>query len=63
MKNIIKKPVDVGKDYNGIKIKNIHSFYIDNINDKFFTSLNNHPNRYFVNKVLPKIQKILTSMN
>ena len=57
MKNIIKKPVDVGKDYNGIKIKNIHSFYIDNINDKFFTSLNNHPNRYFVNKVLPKIQK------
>lgn len=45
------------KDFNGLKIKNIFSFYIDDINDKFFTSLKNHPNRYFVNKVLPKIKK------
>ncbi len=45
------------KMFNGLKIKNIFSFYIDDINDKFFTSLKNHPNRYFVNKVLPKIKK------
>lgn len=45
------------KEFNGLKIKNLTPFYIDEINDKFFTSLQNHPNRFFVNKVLPKIQK------
>lgn len=46
--------------FNGIKIRNIWPFYIDNINDKFFDSLSNHPNKIFVNKVLPKIQKNLS---
>lgn len=45
------------KEFKGLKIKNLTPFYIDEINDKFFTSLQNHPNRFFVNKVLPKIQK------
>lgn len=54
-KNITKNV----SDFNGLKIKNILSFYIDNINEKFFINLQNHPNRYFVNKVLPKIQKNL----
>lgn len=59
MKKEVKKVVDNKKqnDFNGLKINNIFSFYIDDINDKFFTSLKNHPNRYFVNKVLPKIKK------
>lgn len=47
------------KLFNSISIKNIQSFYIDNINDKFFESLNNHPNRSFVTKVLPTIIKNL----
>lgn len=46
--------------FNGIKIKNIWPFYIDNINDKFFDSLSNHPNKILVNKILPKIQKNLS---
>lgn len=45
--------------FNGIKIKNIWPFYIDNVNDKFFDSLSSHPNKIFVNKILPKIQKTL----
>lgn len=45
--------------FNGIKLKNIWPFYIDNINDKFFDSLSNHPNKIFVNKILPKIQQNL----
>lgn len=49
----------VDKIFNSIEIKNIQSFYIDNINDKFFESLNNHPNRSFVTKVLPTIKKNL----
>lgn len=64
MKNIKKNLIEnnkktIAKDFNGLKIKNIVSFYIDDINDKFFTSLKNHPNKSFVNKVLPKIQKNL----
>lgn len=47
------------KKFNGIKSKNIWPFYIDHINDKFFESLSNHPNKVLVNKVLPKIQKNL----
>ncbi len=46
--------------FNGIKIKNIWPFYIDNINDKFFNSLSNHPNKIFVKKILPQIQKNLS---
>lgn len=46
--------------FNGIKVKNIWPFYIDNINDKFFESLSNHPNKVLVNKILPKIQKNLS---
>lgn len=42
-----------------LKIKNIVPFYITDVNDKFFTSLKNHPSKTFVNKVLPKIQKHL----
>lgn len=53
------KNAKVVKDFNGLKIKNMSPFYIDDINDKFFISLQNHPNRFFVNKVLPKIQKNL----
>ena len=49
----------IDKVFNSIKIKNIQSFYIDNINDKFFESLNNHPNRSFVTKVLPSIKRNL----
>lgn len=45
-----------------LKVKNICSFYIDNINDKFFTSLKNHPSKKFINKVLPKIQKNLNEI-
>ncbi|WP_343251308.1 MPN338 family protein [Mycoplasma amphoriforme] len=47
------------KKWNNLTIRNIYPFYVDNINDKFFVSLNNHPNKKFVNKVLPKIQKNL----
>lgn len=43
--------------YNGIKVKNIWPFYIENINEKFFESLSNHSNKVLVNKILPKIQK------
>lgn len=45
--------------FNGIKVKNIWPFYIDNVNDKFFDSLSNHPNKILVNKILPQIQKNL----
>lgn len=45
-----------------LKVKNICSFYIDNINDKFFTSLKNHPSKKFINKILPKIQKNLNEI-
>ncbi len=43
--------------YNGIKVKNIWPFYIENINEKFFESLSNYSNKAFANKILPKIQK------
>lgn len=47
------------KKWNNLTIRNIYPFYVDNINDKFFVSLNNHPNKKFVTKVLPKIKKNL----
>ena len=42
-----------------LKIENIFPFYIDNVNIKFFNSLNQIPNKKFVNKILPKIAKTL----
>ncbi|WP_036499163.1 MPN338 family protein [[Mycoplasma] testudinis] len=47
------------KKIKNIKIRNVYPFYIDDVNDKFFISLNNHPNKKFVSKVLPKIKKNL----
>lgn len=47
------------KKIKSFSIQNIYPFYIDNINDKFFTSLNHHPNKKFVTKILPKIKKTL----
>lgn len=39
-----------------ININTTYPFYIDNVNVKFFNSLQQHPNKYFVNKILPKIK-------
>ncbi|MEG1821220.1 MAG: hypothetical protein RR201_03170, partial [Malacoplasma sp.] len=53
----------MGKEFiKQLKVKNICPFYIDNINNKFFTSLKNHPSKKFINKVLPKIQKNLSEI-
>ncbi|MDQ0514220.1 hypothetical protein J2Z62_000658 [Mycoplasmoides fastidiosum] len=41
------------------KLKEIVPFYISDINVKFFDSLNNHPNKTFIQKVLPAIKKNL----
>lgn len=40
-------------------IDNIFPFYIDNVNNKFFNSLNQASNKKIVNKILPKIKKTL----
>lgn len=40
---------------NNAKFKGVFPFYISDINDKFFVSLNNHPNKHFVQKILPLI--------
>ncbi|WP_391591654.1 hypothetical protein MCAV_06160 [[Mycoplasma] cavipharyngis] len=42
-----------------LKLKEIFPFYISDINDKFFISLNNHPNKTFTQKVLPVLMKNL----
>ncbi|WP_027121889.1 MPN338 family protein [[Mycoplasma] imitans] len=39
-----------------LSINTTYPFYIDNVNVKFFNSLQQHPNKYFVNKILPKIK-------
>lgn len=42
-----------------LNIEDIFPFYIDNVNIKFFNSLNQIPNKKFVNKILPRIKKTL----
>ncbi|ADC31378.1 conserved hypothetical protein [Mycoplasmoides gallisepticum str. F] len=39
-----------------LNISTTYPFYIDNVNVKFFNSLQQHPNKYFVSKILPKIK-------
>ncbi|WP_052663083.1 MPN338 family protein [Mycoplasmoides pirum] len=41
------------------EIENLFPFYIDNVNIKFFDSLNQISNKKLINKILPKITKTL----
>ncbi|MDC4163653.1 MPN338 family protein [Mycoplasma bradburyae] len=49
----------INKELEKLSISTTYPFYIDNVNIKFFNSLQQHPNKYFVNKILPKIKSQL----
>ncbi|QZX49465.1 MPN338 family protein [Mycoplasma sp. E35C] len=51
----------IKKNLEKLNISTTYPFYIDNVNVKFFNSLQQHPNKYFVNKILPKIKNQLDS--
>lgn len=42
-----------------LKTRTIFPFYIKDVNEKFFSNLNNHQNKIFLKKILPKIENEL----
>lgn len=46
-------------EYNGIKIKNIFPFYVDNVNNRFFENFFSNYNSRFIVKTINKIKKKL----
>ncbi|AAT27574.1 MPN338 family protein [[Mycoplasma] mobile] len=42
-----------------LKTRTIFPFYIKNVNEKFFSNLNNHQNKIFLKKILPRIENEL----